>query len=76
MNVQAQKAMIIEQVNQMTDASLINAIKNLLDYASKKEADVYDISAQQQRLVMNRFNKIRKNPERMLDWDEAKKSLE
>jgi hypothetical protein len=24
---------------------------------------------------MDRFDKVRKNPERLLDWDEAKKSL-
>jgi hypothetical protein len=24
---------------------------------------------------MERFNKVRKNPERLLDWDEAKKTL-
>lgn len=30
----------------------------------------------QQNLVVERFEKTRKNPERMLDWDEAKKELE
>lgn len=28
----------------------------------------------QQNLVVERFEKTRNNPERMLDWDEAKKS--
>ena len=27
-----------------------------------------------QNLVMERFEEIRKNPERLLDWDEAKRS--
>jgi len=26
-------------------------------------------------LVMGRFEKVRKNPEILLDWDEAKKNL-
>lgn len=75
MNLQAQKAIVIEQFNQVNDINLINAIKNLLDYALKKEADVYDIPEEHQRLVMQRFDKVRNNPERLLDWNEAKKTL-
>lgn len=75
MNVQTQKAIIIEQFKQMDDVNLINAIKSMLDYALKKEKEVFDIPEVHQKLVMNRFNKVRKNPERLLDWNEAKKSL-
>jgi hypothetical protein len=28
-----------------------------------------------QKLVMQRFEKVRKHPESLLDWDEAKKML-
>jgi hypothetical protein len=75
MNVQAQKAIVIEQFKQVTDINLINAIKSMLDYALKKEADVYDIPEEHQRLVMQRFDKVRSNPERLLGWNEAKKTL-
>jgi len=75
MNVQAQKAIIIEQFKQVDDVNLINAIKNMLDYALKKEKESIDIPEAHQKLVMERFNKVRKNPERLLDWDEAKKTL-
>lgn len=75
MNVQAQKAIVIEQFKQVNDINLINAVKNMLDYALKKETDVYDIPEEHQRLVMQRFDKVRRNPERLLDWDEAKKTL-
>jgi hypothetical protein len=75
MNVQAQKAIIIEQFKQVDDINLINAIKNLLDYASKKEKERFDIPEAHQKLVMQRFDKVRKNPESLLDWDEAKKTL-
>jgi len=75
MNVQAQKAIIIEQFKQVDDVNLINAIKNMLDYALKKEKESIDIPEAHQKLVMERFNKVRKNPERLLDWDEAKKAL-
>jgi len=75
MNVQAQKAIIIEQFKQVDDVNLINAIKNMLDYALKKDKESIDIPEAHQKLVMERFNKIRKNPERLLDWDEAKKTI-
>jgi len=57
------------------DVNLINAIKSMLDYALKKEKEVFDIPEAHQKLVMDRFDKVRKNPERLLDWNEAKKSL-
>lgn len=75
MNIQAQKAIIIEQFKQVNDINLINAIKHMLDYAKKKEQEVYDIPEEQQNFVMERFTKIRKNPGRLQDWDEAKKKL-
>jgi hypothetical protein len=75
MNIQVEKANIIEQFKQVNDEKLISAIKNLLDYASNKEKESYDISEDHQKLVMERFEEIRKNPERLLDWEEAKKNL-
>lgn len=75
MDIQAQKAIIIEQFNQVNDVNLISAIKSLLDYASKNESQLYDIPEAHQTLVMERFEEVRRNPERLLDWDEAKKNL-
>ena len=75
MNIQAEKANIIEQFKQVNDEKLISAIKSLLDYASTKEKEIYDIPDDHQKLVMERFEEIRKNPERLLDWEEAKKSM-
>jgi len=75
MNIQAEKAIIIEQFRQVNDVNLIHAIKNILDYALKKEQGSFEVPAAHQKLVTERFNKVRKNPERLLDWDEAKKTL-
>jgi len=75
MNIQAEKAIIIEQFKQVTDINLIHAIKNMLDYAMKKEQESINISEAQQQLVMERFKNARKNPERLMDWDQAKRSL-
>jgi hypothetical protein len=73
--MQAQKAIIIEKFKQVNDENLINAIKSMLDYALKKEKEVFEIPEAHQKLVMDRFEKVRKKPERLLDWDKAKKSL-
>lgn len=75
MNIQAQKAIIIEQFKQVNDVNLINAIKNMLDYALKKEKECLDVPETHQKLVLERFDKVRKNPERLVDWDEAKNAL-
>jgi hypothetical protein len=75
MNIQAEKAIIIEQFRQVNDVNLIRAIKNMLDYALKKEQENIDIPEAHQKLVMERFDKVRNDPESLLDWDEAKKTL-
>ena len=75
MNIEAQKAIVIEQFKQVNDIKLINAIKGILDYALQKETDVYNIPEEHQDIVMERFEKIRSNPETLLDWDKAKKTL-
>ncbi len=75
MNLQAEKAIIIEQFKQVNDINLIHAIKSMLDDSIKKEADVYNIPEEHQQLVMERFEQARQNPDRLLDWDEAKKTL-
>ncbi len=76
MNIQAQKALIIEQFKQVNDVNLISAIKNLLDYALKQEQTNLFIPLAHQKLVMERFDNVRKDPDSLLDWDEAKKTLE
>ena len=75
MDIQSQKAIIIEQFKEVNDIDLINAIKNLLDFALKKENNNSDVPDAHQKLVMERFDMTRENPERLLDWDEAQKTL-
>ena len=75
MDIQAEKAIIIEQFRQVNDINLIHAIKNMLDYALKKEQESNEVPEAHQKLVMDRFEKVRKNPDRLLDWDEAKRTL-
>lgn len=75
MNIKAEKAIIIEQFLKVNDIDLIHAIKKMLDYALKKEQESFDVPETDQKLVMERFKRARKNPERLLNWDEAKKTL-
>ncbi len=77
MDIQARKEIIIEHFRQINDINLIKAFENLLDYALKKEKEkeIYEIPEAHQKLVMERFEEVRKDPERLLDWDQAKKTL-
>jgi len=74
-DIQAQKALVIEKFKQVDDINLINAIKNILDYALEKEKDIYEIPLAHQELVLERYKKVRKDPKRLMDWEEAKKTL-
>jgi hypothetical protein len=73
MNIQAQKAIIIEQFKQVNDEKLINAVKSMLDYALGKEEQKNEIPEKDQNMVIERFAKVRANPDRLLDWEDAKK---
>ncbi len=75
MNVQAEKALIIEQFKKIDDINLIHAIKSMLEYSKKMESNVYDIPEEHQKLVMERFEHIQKNPDELIEWNEAKKRL-
>lgn len=75
MDLQAQKDIIIEQFKQVNDVDLVNAIKELLDSAIKKRGKEYSIPPEHQNLVMERFDKAQKDPETLLDWDDAKNKL-
>jgi uncharacterized protein (DUF2461 family) len=75
MNIQAEKARIIEQFKKVNDKDLINAIKNMLDYALKKEQERLEVPEAHQKLVTERFDKVREDPEKLLDWEKAKKTL-
>jgi hypothetical protein len=75
MNIEAEKAMIIEKVKQVNDVDLIRAIKSMLDFAQKRDQKVYDIPEAHQNLAMERFDESRKNSERLLDWAKIKETL-
>jgi hypothetical protein len=42
----------------------------------KKEQEGIEVPEEHQKLVMKRFDKVRKNPDRLFDWDKAIKTLQ
>ncbi|PLW98228.1 MAG: hypothetical protein C0593_06180 [Marinilabiliales bacterium] len=73
MDINAEKEIIIEQFRKVDDINLVRVIKSLLDYASKQE---YEISEADQKIVMERFEEIRRHPEILLDWEIVKKGFD
>jgi hypothetical protein len=59
--------------SQQMDA--IMAFMKALNIKFEVAKGVYDIPEEHQQLVMQRFEQVRQNPDRLLDWDEAKKTL-
>ncbi len=76
MDVQAQKSLIIEQFKQVNDVNLINAIKNLLDYALSKEQENIEIPEEHKNIVRERIKRSEQDPSRLLNWDEVKHKIE
>ena len=54
---------------QVNDVNLIHAIKNMLDYALKKEQESFEVPDAHQKLVLERFDNVGDNPDRLLDWE-------
>jgi hypothetical protein len=77
MNIQLEKAYIIEQLQQIEDADLIHAIKSLLKYGSKKE-EMKDflIPEWQKEMVLERLAELKAHPEKALSWDDIMEELD
>lgn len=64
---------VVDIVKQLSPTEK-NRLKKVLQ-AEDTITEHIEVSEEQQRLVMQRFDSVRQNPERLLDWDEAKKTL-
>jgi uncharacterized protein YcaQ len=67
-NVQISFEQLVDAVRQLSPKQKLKLNELLLDENSL-------IPIQHQKLVMARVKEARKNPERMLDWDEVSKKL-
>ena len=59
----------------MQDKNVNSSLKKIVDYRIAKEYVSFKIPKEHQKLVLSRFNKVREDPDRLLDWDNAKKML-
>jgi len=77
MDIQAQKAIIIEQFKQINDIDLLNTIKSILDYASHKEKTEADaeIPESHKEIVRKRIKKYENIPESYLSWEDIENKL-
>ena len=77
MDIQAQKALIIEQFQQIDDINLIRTIKSLLDYANlKKHAQQeIEISENQKEIVRRRIKLYEDKEDSYLSWDQIEKKI-
>jgi len=76
MNIQTERKQIIEQLSQINDINILNAIKNLLAFASNKEK-VFDtiVSDEQKAAVRNRVKEYETNPDNVLTWNDIESKL-
>ena len=77
MNIQLEKASIIEQIQHIDDADIIHAIKSFLNYGSKKE-EMKDllIPEWQKDMVLERLAELKAHPEKALSWDDIMEELD
>jgi hypothetical protein len=78
MNIQLEKARIIEQLQQINDADLIMAFKSLLEYSSKKQNSHKDLPVPEwhKGIVRKRIAEAKKHPEKLLSWEDVMKELD
>jgi hypothetical protein len=78
MNIQLEKARIIEKLQQVNDADLILAFKSLLEYGFKKQNEAPEISIPEwhKNIVRKRLKHAQEHPETLLTWDDIMKEVE
>ena len=77
MDIQTEKANIINQFKLINDIDLINAIKSLLEYARSKEKTecLEDIPENHQATVRSRVRKYKDSPDSYLTWQEIEHKI-
>lgn len=62
-------------VNQLIEAAKLLSPKDRLKLNDAIWNEDMEIPIEHQRIVLDRMAKAKKNPERLLDWDEVSKNL-
>lgn len=74
-DIQAQKAVIIEQLNQINNKNLIKAIKDMLDTALKEEKE-YDTPKEHEDVIQEHIEEYKNNPSGLTIVKDNQKDLE
>jgi len=71
MSLKEEKSEVIELFKQLDDPQIIHAIKNLVDFGLKKQAesDLYNIPNSHKKLVRQRRKETK--PEEYVEWGKA-----
>lgn len=75
MNIETKKSEIIERFRHVEDEALIDTIRSLLDYASKKEIDNQEIPEEHKNIVRERIRKYGNNPKNYSEWNDIDNKL-
>ena len=75
MNIETKKSEIIERFRHVEDEALIDTIRNLLDYASKKETNNQEIPDENINIVRERMTKYANNLKNYAEWDDIDNKL-
>lgn len=70
MNIEIEKRLIINEINNIQDEWILKAIKKLLDIDYEGE-----VSEEHQQILSERIASHEVNPSQVLEWDDVKKEL-
>ncbi len=70
MDIELEKKLIIDEINNIRDEWILKAIKKLLDIDYQEE-----VSEEHQQILDDRIAFYEANPSQVLEWDDVKKEL-
>lgn len=76
MDIQAEKALLVQKMEKVNNPDLILAIKNLLDFGLKMEEKHQAVPENHKAILEQRLKDYEKNPDKIISLDEFKKRME
>jgi len=76
MNIQEEKALIVERLDKINDLDLLLAIKNLMDFGLKMESTHYNIPNHHKTILDQRLDALEENPNKgMTSMEDFQKKI-
>ncbi len=67
MNIESERQIIIEKLNEVNEEWLLKAIKRLLE--------IDEVEEEHKKIIDERLSDYSRNPEDLLEWDDVKNEL-